>query len=276
MSRLRLLGERAFYTLVPLSLRGNIVHHARRTFTGIERHMLYRGRDLPIAVNIETNTRCTRSCHYCSRPTGKNIILDTDIVFSVIDQLKEWGFKGRVSPHSYNEPLTDARIFDFLKYSRKQLPLSEIVFYTNGDLLNESTTERLMESGVNELKVSLHQPTSEELEARSIALRQRYPFITVIDRRDGKRSDPLFNRGGSVDLKSAKKFKRCYYIDVLVIRANGDVVLCCQDAKGEYVFGNVKERSIEGIWDNSRFAKLRQNIRKGKYALPICKRCSYE
>jgi radical SAM protein with 4Fe4S-binding SPASM domain len=276
MSKLRGLGEKAFNKLVPKSIRPHIIHKARWTFTEIERRVLHGGRDLPIAVNIETNSICTKTCYYCSRPSDKDEILDKDIVYSIIDQLKDWGFKGRISHHSYNEPLTDNRIYDFIKYTKRHLLFSEIVLYTNGDLLNAETTDKLVKSGVVEIKVTLHEPTSRKLETRIIALKEQYHLITIIDRRVEHRSDPLFNRGGSIVLKDIKKFKGCYYIEIMVIRSNGNVILCCQDAKGDYIFGNVKEKSLESIWNNPKFVKLRKDIRTGKYELPICQMCGYE
>lgn len=63
---------------------------------------------------------------------------------------------------------------------------------------------------------------------------------------------------------------------MMVIRADGNVVLCCNDVNEQYIFGNVKEEGLESIWNKPKFRELRHNIRRGKYVLPICKRCGYE
>lgn len=166
----------------------------------VYRLSLHTGRDLPTAILIETNTLCTRSCHYCPRPTKKKITLETKTFHSIIDQMKEWGFRGRISPHSYNEPLTDNRILDLISYAHKKLQ-SNIILFTNGDLLTAKKVNRIIDVGVSEIRVSLHGPISTKSKNRLIELGKQYDLIKLKDMTDANRELPLINRGGLLNFK---------------------------------------------------------------------------
>ena len=88
-------------------------------------------------VEIETYTACNRRCSYCPNATHErpDAFMSEALFASIIDQLSELQFGGRMSFHFYNEPLLDPRLTDFIRHSRQQLPSIRIVLYSNGDLL---------------------------------------------------------------------------------------------------------------------------------------------
>ena len=264
INKLRYISEKAF-NIIPRQFRPCLIHYVRLLFTRIQSQIIHKGRDLPIAVCIESNSACNRHCSYCPRPE-RTTVMETETYYLIIDQLKKWGFQGRISPHSFNEPLTDKRIFDLMSYTRKNLPKSEIVLYTNGDLLDEKTIKKL---DVDQIKVTLHEPNSQD----RINRLKKYN-VSITDLRDRHRTIPLSNRGGSIKLSKTEKYPSCYNIEIMIIRATGNVILCCQDAKEEYIMGNVKRQSVESIWNS--YKGLRAIIRKGKSNLLICQRCGYE
>jgi radical SAM protein with 4Fe4S-binding SPASM domain len=61
--------------------------------------------------------------------------------------------------------------------------------------------------------------------------------------------------------------------ETLTIMANGDVVPCCYDLKGEVVFGNAFESNILGIWASPGYAEFRSSFRRRAYP-DICSRCN--
>ena len=275
MRKLRGLSEKIFNKL-PRSVKFRTYHQLRRIYTAIERRLLHRGRDLPVVVCIETNSLCTRNCSYCPRPVDKKIFIETRFFYSVIDQLKEWDFKGRISPHGYCEPLLDKRIFDFISYTRKKLPNSEIIQFTNGDLLTTEIVEKLIKAGVSEIRISRHDPISKEKELELIELGNRYKKVTILDMRDDNRLAPL-NKTDLINFKGEVQYlPYCYQIETMMVRSDGNICLCCQDVKEEYVMGNVKRESLATIWDSPKFKRLRVDIRQGEKILPICQKCGFE
>jgi radical SAM protein with 4Fe4S-binding SPASM domain len=58
------------------------------------------------------------------------------------------------------------------------------------------------------------------------------------------------------------------------IAANGDVTVCCLDTEKELVIGNIKEQSLEEIWDSPKAHELRMAHIKGDLGrYPVCQRC---
>ena len=270
MSAIGKLVTKLYQDCVPDSIKQYTIHHLRFIETQILR--VKQGMNMPLGIDIETNTSCTRWCWYCPRNPNLNLILDDEVFYSIIDQLKNWHYNGRISLSSYNEPLTDKRIFDFIKYAKKQLPKSRIILPSNGDLLDASVIDGLIECGISELRVSLREPTSEKI----INLKNEYQIISTIDLRDGFRRFPLSNRGGSIDVGQVISMPRCYYIEYMVIRADGNVILCCNDYYESKVFGNVKCQGVKEIWEKPEFVSQRKNIRNGKYELKICRLCGHQ
>lgn len=60
----------------------------------------------------------------------------------------------------------------------------------------------------------------------------------------------------------------------LTIHANGDVVPCCRDPKGEHVMGNLLQQELTDIWNGERFCAFRRAIQQEQSRLAICKLCS--
>ncbi|MDP2158750.1 MAG: SPASM domain-containing protein [Nitrospirota bacterium] len=256
-------------------MRPHLINNLRMLSARIDRSLLYAAEDLPLAVEIETNTQCTRSCFYCLKRRNNEGILETDLFYSVIDQLQQWGFRGRLFPHSFNEPLTDERMLQFLSYASRKLPQCEIILHTNGDLLTLEGIRSFIANGASQISVSLHDPVSTGLEGKIKNFCRQFRCVTTVDMRDHKRDVPLFNRGGSIALKGVQSLKRCYLVDIMVIKADGNVVLCCQDSMGQYTFGNAGNQPIRNIWEMEDFKMIRKEVRNGKFKLPICRQCGY-
>ena len=95
---------------------------------------------MPLIVNLETINRCNSTCSFCTanknaekRPYKR---MEDELFYSIIDQLRDWGFKGHLTLYGNNEPWLDTRIVEFHKYCREQLPDSFIFMSTNGLLLD--------------------------------------------------------------------------------------------------------------------------------------------
>ncbi|MEF2145481.1 MAG: radical SAM/SPASM domain-containing protein [Desulfovibrionaceae bacterium] len=119
----------------------------------------------PRAIQIMTDSRCNAQCLFCgytevhkSLPQGQ---MEDDLFYKIVDECsRHW--IGRISPYLMNEPLLDQRMPDFISYiNRKRKPVTKVKINTNGALLTESMSERLVDSGLRHLWVSV-QGYSEE------------------------------------------------------------------------------------------------------------------
>jgi radical SAM protein with 4Fe4S-binding SPASM domain len=59
----------------------------------------------------------------------------------------------------------------------------------------------------------------------------------------------------------------------LVVQWNGDVVACCRDYNAVNVMGNVRNESLEEIWNNKKYMALREEMIHGQFHNSICKPC---
>ena len=141
-------------------LVSNLAHTEIKNLKNI---LLFGTLDIIHDINMETSTVCNRRCSYCpnsiyDRGLEKN---KKDMPFwlfkKIIDELSEINFEGRLSPHFFNEPLLDERIFTLIKYAITKLPKARIVLYTNGDFLTPITYNALIEAGVSGFVITSHE-----------------------------------------------------------------------------------------------------------------------
>ena len=115
-------------------------------------------------IQIQTIQFCNLKCSFCPNhymiwdriDNKKRGIPYNSMSFKnyekIMINLKELGYKGRVSPYLMNESLVDKdRIVEFIKITRKYLPQSEIVINTNATFLNKKILIDMIEAGLNRL-----------------------------------------------------------------------------------------------------------------------------
>ena len=100
-----------------------------------------------LQVNIETNTICNRTCHFCLYGIRNDVPANpmfASLFFRIMGQLAEMNFAGRLSLFSTNEPLTDKRIYEFIRYANLMLPDCLHTLVSNGDLRRGRSRHRLL------------------------------------------------------------------------------------------------------------------------------------
>jgi MoaA/NifB/PqqE/SkfB family radical SAM enzyme len=111
-------------------------------------------------VEIETHSYCNRRCDYCPNVIGDrlgaNVQMPEDIWQTVVGDLAEIRYHGKVVLNYYNEPLADRAILDRIRELRSKLPKAHIMIYSNGDYLEPGYVDELADAGLNYLHVSIH------------------------------------------------------------------------------------------------------------------------
>lgn len=64
----------------------------------------------------------------------------------------------------------------------------------------------------------------------------------------------------------------CPELQSCVITVDGDVVMCCFDLHGKYLFGNAIEQSLVDIWDSPKYRQFRQEVMAPRQ-LTLCQQC---
>ncbi len=80
-------------------------------------------------------------------------------------------------------------------------------------------------------------------------------------------------------LRGQPRSKRDYFPCALVwnrisVTWDGKVVGCCNDLLGRHILGDVREETIEAIWNGRRHVELRRALIEGRFTdIPICSGC---
>ncbi|MBD3345372.1 MAG: hypothetical protein GF401_09955 [Chitinivibrionales bacterium] len=236
---------------------------------------------LPDSVEIETDSRCNRSCPYC--PSNKKEFdrgsgtLPEEVFDKILADLAAYNYSGIIRPHLFNEPLMDLRLVDFMKRIKKVLPKVDIEILSNGDLLDIETYTALVDADIKVIRVTQHgkRPTK----IFNDLLEYLFKNIDVENRmryRIFSRETPLANRGGLVepDVLNVNPQAQCDWpMDNMAINFKGHVLLCCNDFMGHHVFGNAATENIIDIWNSEKFKSIRTRLRNGDLFMEICRKC---
>jgi len=240
---------------------------------------------LPTAIEIETLNRCNGKCSFCpvnatveQRPYAK---MSGALFKKIIDELKGLSYSGRLALFSNNEPYLDERIIEFMKYARESVPDAYLYVYTNGTMLTLDKYKESMKY-LDEIYIDNYSddrvllPVVKEIKEYIENEKPEYLLRTIIDMR--LQNQMLFSRGGQAPnrIENLKKIKtRCSYPYLqMVIRPDGKVSLCCNDAKGVYTMGDLNESAIIDVWYSHNYKEIRQIMMDtGRKNLNLCQYC---
>lgn len=228
-------------------------------------------------VEIETNSRCNRGCHYCPvavdpRPGHE---MKEELFFSILDQLAAIGFRGRLSPHFFGEPLLDPRLPRLMAEAKRRLPKARIVLYSNGDALTPNKARALLDAGVSLFVVTFEAAESEAFRKTRASLPWwtfRRHFLVRNFQDDVKAP---FNRGGTI-LFGAKELhmSSCHApSSTLVVDAWGKLKLCPNDYYGVEDWGDLGTTRLTELWDMPSFRATRRELLRGEFKKDICRTC---
>lgn len=237
------------------------------------------------SIEIETLNRCNGTCSFC--PINRNVDsrkfckMSDSLFYSIIDQLSDMSYDGRVALFSNNEPFLDRRILQFSKYTAEKLPNACKILFTNGTLLTEEMFIKIIEY-IDVFNIDIYydndifQETPDELKkifAKYINNKtiQEKMMIQFINRKAIRN-----NRGGI-----SKNRTNIYMVQApcllpfiqMVVRPDGMTSLCCNDALGDFTLGDLNKESLIEAWNNKKYNDIRSIIASSRKYLEKCKVC---
>lgn len=270
-----------------------------------------RWRDRIKHVQIQTVSWCNRSCDFC--PSQKFELPRTEmaeVVFHrALFKLKKEDYRGRLSLYLMNEPFLDRRLVDWTAWARKDLPHCSQMLSTNGDAMTSDLLVKLFRAGLNVLLVNVYdndqgrydhyrgiiKAAQNELEKLRLTeksggrvfpvMTQVAPWEQYISLFDATHLAPnhpmqgITNRAGNVplaQLPSKPLQAPCSRPrEQMYVRYTGDIVLCCNDWKGEVVLGNILSDDLDDVYNSEKARDYRRNLKKGHRYMKLCSRCDY-
>ncbi len=127
--------------------------------------------EFPRELSIETTNLCNARCTICPHPRMKRAKgkMTTELVKNLIEQAAGHNV-GKLFLSGFGEPLIDSRIPEFVAYA-KDRKIENISIVTNGYLLRRELARELIDSGLNELIISIDGFTSGTYESIRLGLK---------------------------------------------------------------------------------------------------------
>lgn len=122
---------------------------------------------IPLNINVEVTTRCNLACTFCSNPSlQSNQIGDMEItVFEKI--LEESLLKGGICAVNLNglgEPLLRNDLENFISVAKSK-GVIDVMFHTNGTLLNKRNIQKILDSKIDRIIISVDSPDKNTYES---------------------------------------------------------------------------------------------------------------
>jgi len=260
--------------------RDNFIKYIYNPFQVLRRKYQFTEKDLFKHVLIQTNYKCTRKCPFCHfghKNPPKNIEMNKDLFYDIINQLADLNYKGRLGLFEMNEPLTDPRFTEFLVFARKKLPSAWIFISSNGDLLNHRKAIELFNIGLNFIFLSSYDNKAYNKNLKMLEM------LSAINRKKINHINRTYqtkwtSRGGNIEqFKTETVYKPCDLVyRVLYIKPSGKVLSCYNDFFDQNEMGDLNYLSVKDVWFGTQFKQLRQELIKGnRNYSKLCNQCDY-
>ncbi len=263
----------------------------------------------PKYIQIETSVVCNSKCVFCPHEEmerGPNYMEDW-VWKKIIDESRGKGIIYR--PFMINEPLIDPRMPEIVRYI-KQDPTAKVEFNSNGNLAVKTDVEALIASNIDWVRFSLDGFTAESFKAsgrggkfekivenihRFIDERNRqksdtYIEVRIIDLDENRHEHADFVKYWSQYVNKATvtplyawpwtgqtepHLAPCMKVrDEMFFMTDGNATLCCWDAFGRGIVGNVTKNTVEEIWLGETNQKYRDILSKGeREQILLCSKC---
>ena len=248
---------------------------------------------LPTEVEISESGTCNRVCSFCPRSApafeDKKEFISNSLHEKLCLELKEINYRGTIRYSGFVEPLLDKNIFNLIKMARKNTPGSNIETVTNGDPLNLVRLNKLFESGLNKILISVYdgKEDAQKFEDMCKSANLDKDQYIIRHRYYSKEQDfgiTLSNRAGMMEkaeykIESLKEPMKepCYMPSyTFFMDYQGDVLMCGHDWGKKVILGNLNKEKLLDIWFSKRSMRIRKMLNKSNRNFTPCNVCDVE
>ena len=262
-------------------------------------------------VCLEMSYYCNRACSYCPvalyERSDKNLEIDDDLLFTIIESLKDIEYDGRISLNLFNEPLASKNFLKRVKELSDNLPTAVLSCNSNGDYIkNFDTFKKLNKNGLKEILITLH-PARNKKWTRSYAESSLIKFTKRIghdlsenELKNLKISfmvEKLYvevvctnweetgnSRGGTMKKLISKQIRTnpCEKpLREFVISYDGSIQLCCHSYQNKEIDNGITKldkkdkNSIFKVYTNKVLTDARKDLFSYSKKSGICETCNH-
>jgi len=265
----------------------------------------------PAVVRVETTNACNARCVICphkqmARPVRQ---MDDVLYTRIVDECASHRC-AEIHLHNFGEPLLDKHLEDRVRYA-KEKGIAKVKIFSNGSLISPERARRLIEAGLDEIKISFDGATREEFESirrplkfesvvgnveRLVAIRNELhspmkigvACCSTSDRQatmqalaalvDDFSFGKIHNWASEGQPAGRSKIRKpCSRLwRTFTVLASGEVALCCLDYDGQFLLGRLDpSTTIRDVFDSQRYREVRRRHREARQAeIALCARCS--
>jgi sulfatase maturation enzyme AslB (radical SAM superfamily) len=263
----------------------------------------------PKIIQFETNILCNADCPFCPQKEAKRKfkIMPDEIWRKVIDQSRGKGVIYR--PFMVNEPLTDKRLPEIIRYIKKDNS-AKAELNSNGALLTGELGIKLIEAGLDIIRFSVDGFSKETYKQSGrgdnydVVVKNIVKFVELkksvngnvvvyvrmieMDINKNEKDDFLSFWGGIADKavivplyrwpwtgQEKPVMKPCPKIkEEMFFNSDGQAVLCCWDNFGKGIIGDGHNDTVEEIWNGEINQNYRRLLNEGKRdEIILCSKC---
>lgn len=236
-------------------------------------------------IEIETLNRCNNVCSFC--PVNKNADtreykkMELDLFVKIMEKLKAAQYQGSIGIYSNNEPFLDERICEIARITKDYMPDNHLYLYTNGILLTVENFKDIMQY-LDRMYIDNYNDALKlikPVQAIHQYAKQDAAYKDKVRIRLRKLHDVLFTRGGQAPNRKEEQIRSLSFGCLLpfrqmVVRPDGKVSLCCNDALGKMTMGDLNTQSIEEVWNSPQYRAIRLSLAHGRENVtPLCTSC---
>jgi hypothetical protein len=269
----------------------------------------------PNMIQLESSTACDAKCLFCPRPNMRRAggVMDEWIFGNILDEAKVLNIS-QILLFLNGEPFLFPRLFDWLERLREGNFTSGIftnaahltrekadalisyadvvkvvVFSVAG--VDAETYQRIMGLDYEQVKKNIDYFLSInngkiETYVHTVRMSMTIDFLDQWKAQWHGKVDhigvaPMYNFAGLVSdslvVKAGGDLIQvpCPRLQHLTILWDGRVCLCCMDAEGQVIVGDVKTQSLREIYYSELPSRYRQLHSEGRFAeLPLCRDCN--
>jgi radical SAM protein with 4Fe4S-binding SPASM domain len=267
-------------------------------------------KEFPEIINIETSILCNAKCKFCPHKNIKRKIdMDFHLIKKIVDEASNYKIK-EIHPFDYGEPFLYNRFIESLFYIRRKIPKCKIFVYSNGSAMTDKQMKEIAKNNLlDKVNFSLDAASPKTYKAlkgldykktikkilKFIKLNKKYKndvdisvsfIIGDLNKKELNNFKKFWKgkarlhiavddgRGGTPFINRASKNPCSWLFNRTAILTTGDVVVCCVDAAGKLVVGNVNNNSLKEVWNSPKYERIRKlHLNGGKGKIPLCANC---
>jgi radical SAM protein with 4Fe4S-binding SPASM domain len=264
----------------------------------------------PFTVQIEPTEGCNLGCKFCGlrgmRENGTKpwYFMNTKTAENIAKKIKEAGWTCKIIFAMHGEPTLNPDLFKIISIFRKYLPNAVFYIISNGygivhndEYEIEDYVKELFNAGINHILLdnySDHGDWSKVVKAVQDTVQVLYlgkdktPMFPTDSKKNIIVLPPIVTTkislvrnlknhcGAAFPLDDSFNNKKCAVpFRELSFRYDGSVALCCDDFRGEFFIGNIKDyKTIDDLWNDERFQAARIMLYNGERSFRPCQGCS--